>query len=541
MKPYNVLALSGLILFGACSTNDPDIDTGKKDDPTPKPDVEESGFVFTINADKKVSTISPFIYGMNLKKEYTHSPEDFATLVRLGGNRTTGYNWENNASNAGSDWKHSSDNNMPSNIIGSDTNVPGSVAATFIANCLNNNQSPLFTIPMCYSVAADKKGEVAEGDDSRWIPNLPVKPTPFSAVPDLTDGAVYADECVNFVSNVCGAKGKVAYALDNEPDLWHSTHPRICKEHISCVDFLDRTIKFATAIKNVDKDADIYGFASFGYSGYSTFSGAPDWSYVKGNYSWFLDYYLDHVRKASEAYGSPLVDVLDLHWYPEAKGDNRITYDTSNTINDKKARLQAPRSLWDETYKETSWITQQSNYRLPLIPNVMKSINKYAPGTKLAFMEFNYGGYEDITGAIALTDVLGVLGKYGVHAAAHWGYPGSYGCQAYYLYRNYDGQGGKYGETLVESSINKTWVNSSVYSSLSADDGCLHTIVTNKSFDDSIDGKFRINSTRKFKKATVYYIDDTAARINKGIEIAISDNRFNYSIPPLCAVHLVIE
>lgn len=537
MKANRLFTLSGLLMLCACTQNSSGSDLDDKDD-LPE---DEAGFIFTINADRKLAPISPLIYGMNLKKEFTHSPEDFATLVRLGGNRTTGYNWENNASNAGSDWKHSSDNNMPSNIIGSDTNVPGSVASTFISNCLKNDQIPLFTIPMCYSVAADKNGIVAEGDASRWLPNLPVKPTPFSSIPDLTDGAVYADECVNFVSNVCGAKGKVAYSLDNEPDLWHHTHPRICPEHISCRDFLDRTIEFSRAIKNVDKEADIYGFASFGYSGYSTFSSAPDWNYLKGNYSWFLDYYLDNVHKASQAYGSPLVNVLDLHWYPEAKGDNRITYDTSNTIADKKARLQAPRSLWDPTYKEDSWIAQQSNCRLPLIPNVMKTIEKYAPGMKLAFMEFNYGGYEDITGTIALVDVLGVFGKYGIHAASHWGDPGSFGRQAYYLYRNYDGKGGKYGDTLVESDINKTWMNSSVYASVSEDDSMLHAIVTNKTFDETIDGKFRINSSRKYRTAKVYYIDEKSGKIQEGPEISINDNRFNYEIPPLCAAHLVME
>lgn len=539
MKLSQITLLMCLPLLTGCSgggDDEPVIDEPGSGSVEP-----EAGFVFTINADVKGEPISPYIYGMNLKKEFAHGDKDFATIVRLGGNRITGYNWENNASNAGSDWNHSSDNNMPSNIIGSDTNVPGSVAATFTANCLRNNQDLLFTIPICYSVAADKKGIVAEGDDSRWIPNYPVKPGPFATVPDLTDNAVYADELVNYVSNVCGAKGHVAYALDNEPDLWHSTHPRICKEHIRCAEFLDRTIQYAKAIKAVDPDADIYGFASFGYSGYTTFSNAPDWSYVKGNYGWFIDYYLDKVSKASQQHGSNLVDVLDLHWYPEAKGDSRITYDTSNTLNDKKARLQAPRSLWDDTYLESSWIAQQSNCRLPLIPNLRRSIDKYAPGMKLAFMEYNYGGYEDITGTIAIADVLGIFGKYGIHAAAHWGYPGTFGCQAYYLYRDYDGKGGAFGDIPVESNINKTWMNSSIYTSVSEKDLKLHAVVTNKSFDDVINGKFRINSTRKYTKAKVYYIDGDEALIKEGAEIAVVDNRFNYNIPKLSVAHIVIE
>ena len=54
-----------------------------------------------LNGEKKA--ISPYIYGVNeagnstsLKKVTTHS-------LRQGGNRFTGYNWENNYSNAGQD------------------------------------------------------------------------------------------------------------------------------------------------------------------------------------------------------------------------------------------------------------------------------------------------------------------------------------------------------------------------------------------------------------------------------------------------------
>lgn len=529
-----------IILVSGCSDSE-----SSEPIPKPVPDAPlppgETGYVYTLLPDKPLSEISPFIYGMNLRKDFSHTVEDHSTLVRLGGNRMTGYNWENNASNAGSDWHHSSDNHIPNQMVkGSDSNFAGSVASIFISNCLNNNQRPLFTIPICYYVAADKKGEVAEGDMTRWLPNKPMKPTPFSSEPDLNDGVVYADECVNFIANVCGAKGKVAYSLDNEPDLWQSTHPRICPTHISCQDFLDRTIDYAKAIKNVDLNAEIYGFASFGYSGYNTFSNASDWNSLKGNYRWFIDYYLDKINKASELYGSRLIDVLDLHWYPEAKGDNRINQSGANTENDRKARLQAPRSLWDENYKEDSWIAQQSNCKLPLIPNVKQSINKYAPGTKLAFTEFNYGGYEDITGTIALAEVLGIFGKYDVYAACHWGDPGAYGNLAYKLYLDYDGQGSKYGNILVESTLNKEWVNSSVFASLD-DESRIHLIVTNKSFYEKIDGKFKINSTTTYREASCFYVVEGKAEINKSASITIKDNQFTYTLPALCVAHMVIN
>lgn len=542
MKKIAIISLASLLLSVSCSES-------KSEEVTPPAapdnDVNESGFVFSIDATKTISNISPYIYGINHLKEFSFSEEDFSTMVRFGGNRTTGYNWENNASNAGSDWHHSSDNNVPYNIVGTEADVPGSSAATFINSCLNNNKTPLFTIPMCYSVAADKKGDVAEGDATRWVKNIARKNTPFQLVPDLEDGCVYADELVNFITHTAGGNGKVMYSLDNEPDLWHSTHPRICPEHIKCVDFLDRTIEFASAIKDVDPGAQIFGFVSFGYSGFNTFSSAPDWNQLKsaGGYEWFIDYFLDRICRASRENGKTLIDVLDLHWYPEAKGDNRITYATSNTAKDRAARLQAFRSLWDTTYKEESWITQQSKYFLPLLPMVKKSIDRYCPGIKLSITEFNYGGYEDISGTIALADVLGTFGKYDIFAASHWGSPGNFGKAAYRLYRDYDGNKSTFGDYLVASDVNKTWVNTSIYaSSINQNMEELHIIVTNKNVKDKIDGKFKIKSEKNYTKATVYYVAEDSYQIKRDpVTVSISGNTFSYKMPAMSVAHIIVN
>ena len=64
----------------------------------------------TVDLKGERKEISPLIYGVN---QYTSPLKDVrANAVRQGGNRMTAYNWETNASNAGSDWKHSSDTNL---------------------------------------------------------------------------------------------------------------------------------------------------------------------------------------------------------------------------------------------------------------------------------------------------------------------------------------------------------------------------------------------------------------------------------------------
>ena len=97
------------------------------------------------------------------------------------------------------------------------------------------------------------------------------------------------------------------------------------------------------------------------------------------------------MRQASEAEGKRLLDVLDVHWYPEARGDDIRITDQVGTNETRKARLQAPRTLWDPTYIEDSWIGQWGSHHLPLLPTLQQSIDTYYPGTKLAITEFNYG------------------------------------------------------------------------------------------------------------------------------------------------------
>lgn len=543
MKRHSILCAAALLILSCACEKKGTEEIKENPSPTPVTPTEESGFVYKVYPDKVLGEISPYIYGSNVLKGISHKSTDHTTAVRLGGNRLTGYNWENNASNAGSDWNHSSDSHLVSSVIeGSVKNEVGSVATTFIKSCLNTGQYPIMTVPMCYKVAADMNGNVAEGDESRWNENLPRLGSEFPSSPDLTDGKVYADEFVNYLANVKGYKGKVAYSLDNEPDLWQSTHPRICPKHISSKDFVERTVEYASAIKDVDPDAMILGFVSFGYSGYNTFSSAPDWNTIKtnGDYGWFIDYFLQSMNKAAKQRGSRLVDVLDLHWYPEAKGDNRVNKSDSNTDADKRARLQAPRSLWDPTYKETSWITQTSGYHLPLLPEIQASIDRYAPGTKLSFTEFNYGGYEDATGAVALAEVLGIFGKYGVWAACHWGNPGTYGNLAYRLYRDYDGNGSCFGDTIVESTLSKTWENTSQFASVDAE-GRIHLIITNKRFEDPIEAKIRIQGMSGEAEAQLYIINGDKTAIQGPGIYKVTDGKVNLNLPPVSVAHVVIQ
>jgi len=90
---------------------------------------------------------------------------DLLTFRRLGGNRMTGYNWETNASNAGSDWNQSSDNYMCS-VQGLTTacSTAGSVITAWQDQSVAMSAASELTVQMAGYVAADMNGDVAQSE-----------------------------------------------------------------------------------------------------------------------------------------------------------------------------------------------------------------------------------------------------------------------------------------------------------------------------------------------------------------------------------------
>ncbi|MGZ3298838.1 MAG: hypothetical protein ACXU8O_07465, partial [Asticcacaulis sp.] len=71
---------------------------------------------FEVHSDTGRAAISPLIYGIN-SGDFTQPADKYLTFNRAGGNRITAYNWETNASNAGSDYFNQNDNFLSSSTV----------------------------------------------------------------------------------------------------------------------------------------------------------------------------------------------------------------------------------------------------------------------------------------------------------------------------------------------------------------------------------------------------------------------------------------
>jgi len=424
----------------------------------------------TINP-SNTKTISPYIYGINFYSGITGAPSQL-TFDRAGGNRWTAYNWINNASNAGSDYFYENDNYLCNGSC--NASIPTEAVRTFIAGDQANNLASLVTFQM--------QGYVSISTTTVQVPqpfpNLAyfrpvvdkkstVSSAPFTLTPPpaSTDNNVYMDEFLWALDQKFAGAGifnanpihPTFVELDNEPELWNSTHQEIQgSTPVSSDNYITKTMTLSKALKDQFPNLLIFGPVHYGFEGIYNWQG--ELSATPNGTNWFPDKYLPALKAASTSYGKPLVDIYDFHWYSEATdGSTRVINLTGSSLTDAQiqAIVQSPRSLWDTTYQENSWITNSVlGGPIYILGRLQAKIAADNPGMKIAITEYENGGFNHIAGTIAQADNLGIFGSQGLFAANFWPPGGTYEytLAGFRAFRDFDGAGSNFGDTSLQST-----------------------------------------------------------------------------------------
>lgn len=461
--------------------------------------------------------ISPYIYGVAFDFQ-RHSDDSAAaigaTVRRWGGNNSSRFNWKlGNAWNAGADWYF-----MNLKYI----DEPGWTWRTFLEQQKGWNLKTALSLPMVGWVAKDTtsvgfpakeisgqqevdphhkragNGKTASGQN---LPSGPPTRTSVEAPPS------FIAEWVKELQAAPGGDSMLFYFLDNEPALWSKTHRDVHPEPLTYDELWKRTVDYGTAVKKAYPQARLAGFAEWGWENY--LDSAAD---TKGRMErllksdrrahggvplveWYLQQNCAHQKKT----GQRLVDILDLHFYSEARGVGHA--DQGGIDRETNAvRLRATRGLWDPSYKEESWI----NDTIMLLPRMKKWIADHCPGMDISIGEYSFGAEGHPSGALAQAEALGRFAQHGVYAAFVWKYPprDSAAAQAFRAYRNYDGQGARFGDAYLAS---KATGPASLFASRSADGRKLVLVALNLDPDKaavaplSLDGCGKVKSTRAFQ------------------------------------------
>lgn len=414
--------------------------------------------------------ISPYIYGINFYSGVTGAPP-LLTFDRDGGNRWTAYNWETNASNAGSDYLYENDDYL------SPSTVPTEAVRSFIAGDQTNDVASLVTFQLQGLVSGDESGPVSTTnppDMTRFKTVVDKKSTvssaPFTLSPPTTDANVYMDEFIWALDQKFTGMGifgaspthPTFISLDNEPELWNSTHLEVQGPNpVTSDNYITKTITLATALKDQFPDVTIFGPVHYGFQGIYNWQG--ELSATPNGTNWFPDKYLQALKTASTTYGKPLVDVYDFHWYVEEYDSNgtRALDLTSTTLTAAQIQLivQSPRALWDPTFTDSTnsnpWIYQElGSTPINLLGRLQAKINAENPGMKISITEYENGGWNHIAGTIAQADNLGIFGAQGLFAASFWPPNGtySYALAGFRAFRGFDGANASFGDTSLQAT-----------------------------------------------------------------------------------------
>jgi fibronectin type 3 domain-containing protein len=507
----------------------------------------------------KTKPISPWIYGINFYSGVSGAPPHL-TFDRAGGNRWTAYNWETNASNAGSDYIYNNDNYLSS------SNVPAEAARSFIAGDQASGTASLVTFQLQGLVSADENGPVSVAnppDLTRFKRVVNKKSTlssiPFTVTPDTTDAYVYMDEFLwaldQKLPGIFGANSAhpTFVSLDNEPELWNSTHLEVQgRAAVTSDNYIAKTIDLTKALKDQFPNLLIFGPVHYGFQGIYNWQG--ELSATPGGANWFPDKYLLAISTASAAYGKPLVDVYDFHWYAEVyDGSGTRILNLSNNLTDAQVQLivQSPRNLWDPTFRDDNnsnpWIYNELGQApINILGRLQAKINAEFPSMKIAITEYENGGWNHIAGTIAQADNLGIFGSQGVFAANFWPPGGTYSyvLAGFRAFRGFDGANASFGDTSLQATSSYV-KNVVVYaSSDSTTPGRIVFVAINRSTSSQVTA---ITGEPLSGTARLYQMTASSAQGQNPVEpvpsgqMAVSGSSITITLPPLSVTTIEVK
>lgn len=422
--------------------------------------------------------ISPLIYGVSFGGDAQAASLRWPAR-RWGGNGATRYSWQDDIANHASDWFFY---NIESQADPG-TLPDGSTADLFIDSTRATGGETILTIPLIgwtpkdrarhWGFSVSKYGPQqntectvtgnppwcqADAGNGNHTDGSPITGNdPHDTSREIGPGFVTA--WMQHIAGRVGAAGDGGvrfFALDNEPDLWNSTHRDVHPAPLSYDEIWQRTVDYASAIKAQDPAALVMGPVPWGWCAYfwsaldGCGDGGPDLAAHGGVH--YLEWYLQQAHDYETAHGVRLVDYLDIHYYPQAAG---VALSDDESV--AALRLSTLKSLYDPLYVDESWIGSCCGGIVQLIPRMKSWIAARYPGTKLAITEYNWGGDTGISSALAQAEALAIFGREGVDLAARWvaPAPGSRVEEAFRFYLDYDGLGSAVsGDSVLAASTN---------------------------------------------------------------------------------------
>lgn len=444
-----------------------------------------------VNVDASIGRkpISPYIYGKNNNiSENSSSPTtsvqwQFLREVGLrfsrenGGNNCTRYNWRKKIT-CHPDWYN--------NVYITDWDYQ----AKKLGDSLPNAQG-MWGFQLIGKVASNSTNNFNDWayNGSAWwsgtAQNLAGGGTPNGAGgsvasvngnPNLYLENWTADSTVNILNRWFGNGGlglsnsRIQYwSMDNEPDIWNSTHDDVMPSQPTAEAFMQ--LYFSVAKKARLK------FPAIKLTGPVP---ASEWQWYSWNnnkivaqngksYTW-LEYFIKRIAEEQTATGIRLLDVIDIHSYPNESNSSdivqlhRLYFDTTYNYPGANGVKTIAASGWDNTITQ-EFVFERCNRWL----NQYMGMNH---GVKLGVSEYGYTHVNANVSSVSYASLLGTFADNGVDFLTPWFWNiGQW--ETMHLFS-------KYAKTTRIKSVSTDELNVSSYSSINSTNDSMTVIFVNR-------------------------------------------------------------
>lgn len=446
----------------------------------------------TVDATANHHKISPWIYGRN--NNISDDPSNPVSSVQWqlykdaglrmyresGGNNSTKYNWRaklsshpdwyNNVSLH--DWDYSA-----KSLLTNTSNTQGLFSFQLLGYAGSNNAHNFsdYLYTQANGVINTTKnwaggaGPVAYGGDGsdQGNPSLYLKPWNADSTTTILDHW--------FNSLKLDAARLMYWNMDNEPEVWSSTHDDVATSAITAEEYMQKYFAVAKAARAKFPNIKLVGPVSTNEWQWYTWNNSKVIDPTDGkSYPW-MQYFIKRISEEEAATGIRLLDVLDVHFYPGTENDatttlqlHRVWFDTQYDFPKANGVKVTGASGWDNSITKeyffercNQWLTQYKGVN----HNVTFSLSEY--GTIA-----NQGSENANVIACWYASHLGVFSENNVELFTPWDwYKGQW--EVMHLFSKY------YGSISTKStSSNNNTVSG--YSSLTADGDSLIVVVVNR-------------------------------------------------------------
>lgn len=335
-------------------------------------------------------------------------------------------------------------------------------------------------------------------------------------------------------------KNKMQYwTMDNEPEIWFGTHDDIMPTQLSAEAFMQ--LYFAVAKKARARYPDIKLVGPIPATEWQWYS----WNNSKINangksYVW-LEYFIKRVAEEQAASGIRLLDVIDIHSYPNENKDedivqlHRLYFDTTYVYPGANGVKTTSPSGWDNSINK-EFIFERCN----------RWLNQYI-GTKhdvrFAVSEYGFTNNNANVTAASYASVLGTFTRHPVEYFTPWyWYNGMW--EVLHLYS-------RYYHSINVRALSSDEQNVSAYASQNANSDSMTVILVNRALTAAkttdvklsnftvTNGSFTYKQLKQLPSSETF-VSHAQNALQSG-NVTVSNNSFSLELPALSVTAVLLK